>query len=81
MLAVIMRLGVKSADWVRDAHPRGRARAHRRHRTCSNSPEVDAANAGNWGLSVEGSGTRKRRDNLERLLKFLGEHVVVVAIG
>jgi hypothetical protein len=46
-----------------------------------NSPEVDAANAGNWGLRVEGSGTWKRRDNLERLFEFLGERVVVVAIG
>lgn len=46
-----------------------------------NSPEVDAANARNWGLRVEGSGTWKRRDDLERLFEFLGEHVGVVAIG
>ena len=45
------------------------------------SPEVDAANAGNGRLSVEGSGTRKGRDDLERLFEFLGEHVGVVAIG
>jgi len=45
------------------------------------SPEVDAANAGNGRLSVEGSGTWKRRDDLERLFEFLGEHVGVVAIG
>ena len=30
------------------------------------SPEVDAANAGNGRLSVEGFGTWKRRDDLER---------------
>ena len=45
------------------------------------SPEVDAANAGNGRLSVDGSGTWKRRDDLERLFEFLGEHVGVVAIG
>ena len=45
------------------------------------SPEVDAANAGNGRLSVEGSGTRKGRDDLERLFEFLREHVGVVAIG
>ena len=39
------------------------------------SPEIDAANAGNGRLSVEGSGTWKRRDDLERLFEFLGEHV------
>ena len=44
-------------------------------------PEVDAANAGNGRLSVESSGTRKGRDDLERLFEFLGEHVGVVAIG
>ena len=44
------------------------------------SPEVDAANTGNGRLSVEGSGTWKRRDDLERLFEFLGEHVGVVAI-
>ena len=38
------------------------------------SPEVNAANAGNGRLSVEGSGTWKHRDDLERLFKFLGEH-------
>ena len=45
------------------------------------SPEVDAANAGNGRLSVEGSGTWKHRDDLERLFEFLGEHVEVIAIG
>ena len=45
------------------------------------SPEVDAANAGNGRLSVEGSGTRKGCDDLERLFEFLREHVGVVAIG
>ena len=45
------------------------------------SPQVDAANAGNWRLRVEGSGARKRRDDLERLFEFLGENVRVVAIG
>jgi hypothetical protein len=45
------------------------------------STEVDAANAGNGRLRVEGSGTWKRRDDLERLFEFLGEHVGVVAIG
>ena len=45
------------------------------------SPEVDAANAGNGRLGVDGSGTWKGRDDLERLFKFLGEHVGVVAIG
>jgi len=45
------------------------------------SPEVDAANAGDGRLSVEGSGTWKGRDDLERLFEFLGEDVGVVAIG
>jgi hypothetical protein len=45
------------------------------------SPEVDATNARNGRLSVQGSGTWKRRDDLERLFEFLGEHVGVVAIG
>src|SRR4051794_11603032 len=45
------------------------------------SPEVNAANAGNGRLSVEGSGTWKHRDDLERLFKFLGEHVGMLAIG
>ncbi len=43
--------------------------------------EVDAANAGNGRLSVEGAGAGKHRDDLERLFEFLGEHVGVVAIG
>ena len=43
--------------------------------------EVDAANAGNGRLSVEGAGAEKHRDDLERLFEFLGEHVGVVAIG
>jgi hypothetical protein len=45
------------------------------------SPEVDATNAGNGGLSVESSHTWKRRDDLKRVFEFLGEHVGVVAIG
>ena len=45
------------------------------------SPEVDTANAGNGRLSVQGSGTWKHRDDLERLFEFLGEHVGVVTIG
>ena len=45
------------------------------------SPEVDTANAGNGRLSVQASGPWKRRDDLERLFEFLGEHVGVVAIG
>jgi len=45
------------------------------------SPEVDAANAGNRGLSVESSHTRKRSDDLKGVFEFLGEHVGVVAIG
>ena len=39
------------------------------------SPEVNAANAGNGRPSITGSGTWKRRDDLERLFEFLGEHV------
>ena len=45
------------------------------------SPEVDTANAGNGRQSVQGSGTWKRRDDLERLFEFLGEHFGVVTIG
>jgi hypothetical protein len=32
-------------------------------------------------MSVECSGTRKCRDDLDRVLEFFGEHVGVVAIG
>jgi hypothetical protein len=45
------------------------------------SPEVDAANAGNGALSIESSGTGKRRDDLEGVFEFIDEHVGVVAIG
>ena len=42
------------------------------------SPEVDAANAGNGRLSVEGVRHLEGRDDLERLFEFLGEHVGLV---
>ena len=80
-----IRLAVKAAGRVRDATPES-ANDHsgvieRVIEMDGDSPEVDAANAGNGRLSVEGSGTWKRRDDLERLFEFLGEHVGVVAIG
>ena len=80
-----MQFRVKCAARVRDAHPPKSANVHRgvveRVIEVGDSPEVDAANAGNGRLSVEGSGTWKHRDDLERLFEFLGEHVGVVAIG
>jgi hypothetical protein len=45
------------------------------------SPKVDAANARNGRLNVDASGAWKRRDDLERVFEFLGEHVGVIAIG
>src|SRR5712692_1802190 len=59
--------------------PRGRRFIAPRRRT--DSPEVEAANAGNGRLRVRGSGAWKRGDDFERLVEFLGEHVGVVAIG
>ena len=44
-------------------------------------PEVDAANARNGRLSIEGSDTWKGPDDLERSFEFLGEDVSVIAIG
>jgi hypothetical protein len=44
------------------------------------SPEVDAANARNRGLSVESSGAWECRDDLKRLFEFLREYVGVISI-
>lgn len=47
----------------------------------ADSPEVDATNAGERETERTGFRHWKRRDDLERLFEFLGEHVGVVAIG
>src|SRR3954463_5993610 len=45
------------------------------------SPEVYTPNPRNRRLRVGRSRTRKRSDDVERLLDFLGKHVGVVTIG
>lgn len=45
-----------------------------------NPPQVNTTNVGDRGSCVDRAGTRKERDDLERLFEFFCEHFHMVAV-